>query len=314
MAAFDAWPVLILVPACLRLVWAEEVEKWLCGLLQPRHIHIIHSSDDMLPNTDDLGEMKVCIVSYTMTRLLFENLKRPWKVAIVDESHNLRNVRNASNASNASKTTSRTTKAVLELLRPVPRLLLLSGTPSPSSYLDVFTQANLLCPGLLGSYGTFAADYDEPSLSNAGYLEPGVCCRRPWQLNLLLTETLMVRRRKSEVLEELPAKRRRLLRLPLSNSSWKDLSEEEQKATTNAERVALLKLQAAGSWLREKLAEVLLSKEEGKGKGFGTKAKGKAVVFGHHLRVLDKVCHIAHGFHIIRIDSWAGRGCCLACH
>ena len=248
-----------------------------------------------------------------MTRLLFENLKRPWKVAIVDESHNLRNVRNASNASNASKTTSRTTKAVLELLRPVPRLLLLSGSPSPSSYLDVFTQANLLCPGLLGSYGTFAADYDEPSLSNAGYLEPGSCCRRPWQLNLLL-EQLMVRRRKSEVLEELPAKRRRLLRLPLSNSSWRDLSDDEQKATTNAERVALLKLQAAGSWLREKLAEVLLSKEEGKGKGFGTKAKGKAVVFGHHLRVLDKVCHIAHGFHIIRIDSWAGRGCCLACH
>ena len=192
----------MICPACLRLAWAEELETWLCGLLQPRHIHVIHSSNDMLPDSiSELPELRVCIVSYTMARLLFENLRaRSWKVAVVDESHSLRR--------SSSGKASIGTRAILQLLRPLPRLLLLSGTPSRSSYLDIFTQADLLSPGTFGdSWEDFLAHYDEPVLSRAGFLEPGRC-RRPWQLALLLTQAVMVRRRKCEVLEELPAKRR----------------------------------------------------------------------------------------------------------
>ena len=284
VAAYNLWPVLIICPACMRLVWAEEVETWLPALLQPRHVHIIHSSNDMLPpgSSESLGDTRVVIVSFAMARLLFQNLnQRQWKLAIVDESHCLRMINGKAGQA---------TQAVLELLKPVPRVLLLSGTPSRSNYLDIFTQANLLRPGLLGdSFQAFARDYDEPSLSFSGHLVPGRC-RRSWQLALLLKDALMVRRKKSEVLEDLPPKHRRLIRLALSAKLSRSLSETEASALTDFERCGLLKLVAAEKWLLEKLEACVA---EGR----------KTVVFGHHIRVLDRVSQMAANMEMIRIDG-----------
>ena len=67
----DKWPLLIVVPASLRLVWAEEVEKWLPGL-SPCDIHIIFDKTDRLRkphNTIPSSSEKfpqVVIVSYKM--------------------------------------------------------------------------------------------------------------------------------------------------------------------------------------------------------------------------------------------------------
>lgn len=41
----DEWPLLIVVPASLRLVWAEELEKWLPHL-RPTCIHVIEGKED----------------------------------------------------------------------------------------------------------------------------------------------------------------------------------------------------------------------------------------------------------------------------
>eukprot|EP00435_Cladocopium_sp_Y103_P072615 s107_g40.t2 len=285
VAAYNLWPVLIICPACMRLVWAEELETWLPALLQPRHVHIIHSSNDMLPpgsSPNSLGDTRVVIVSLAMARLLFQNLsQRQWRIAIVDESHCLRMINGKAGQA---------TQAVLELLKPVPRVLLLSGTPSRSNYLDIFTQANLLRPGLLGeSFHAFARDYDEPSLSFSGHLVPGRC-RRSWQLALLLRDAMMVRRKKSEVLEDLPPKHRRIIRLALSARLSRSLSEAEASALTDFERCGLLKLVAAEKWLLEKL-EVCVAEGQ------------KAVVFAHHIRVLDRVSQMAANIDMIRIDG-----------
>ena len=41
----DEWPALVVVPASLRLVWAEEVEKWLPHL-RPSCVHVIEGKED----------------------------------------------------------------------------------------------------------------------------------------------------------------------------------------------------------------------------------------------------------------------------
>lgn len=41
----DEWPLLIVVPASLRLVWAEELERWLPHL-RPASIHVIEGKGD----------------------------------------------------------------------------------------------------------------------------------------------------------------------------------------------------------------------------------------------------------------------------
>eukprot|EP00889_Picochlorum_renovo_P007858 jgi/Picre1/34888/NNA_002354.t1 len=43
----DKWPLLVIVPASLRAIWADEFEKWLPDL-SPRDIHLIFGKSDRL--------------------------------------------------------------------------------------------------------------------------------------------------------------------------------------------------------------------------------------------------------------------------
>lgn len=62
----DEWPLLIIVPASLRLVWAEELEKWLPHL-RPSSIHVIEGKSDRLQGVQ-LPD--ICITSYEMMQRL----------------------------------------------------------------------------------------------------------------------------------------------------------------------------------------------------------------------------------------------------
>ena len=62
----EEWPLLIIVPASLRLVWAEELEKWL-PRLRPSSIHVIEGKTDRLQGSN-LPD--VCITSYEMMQRL----------------------------------------------------------------------------------------------------------------------------------------------------------------------------------------------------------------------------------------------------
>jgi SNF2 family DNA or RNA helicase len=41
----DEWPLLVIVPASLRLVWAEEIERWLPHV-RPGDVTVIEGKDD----------------------------------------------------------------------------------------------------------------------------------------------------------------------------------------------------------------------------------------------------------------------------
>lgn len=85
-AHYRAWPILVVVPASMRLVWAGECERWL-PFLGPHDIHVIFGVSDK-PGRDT---PKVTITSYQMLhRLRSDMRKRPFGLMIVDESHTLR--------------------------------------------------------------------------------------------------------------------------------------------------------------------------------------------------------------------------------
>lgn len=50
----DEWPLLVIVPASLRLVWAEELEKWLPHL-RPSGIHVIEGKEDRVGQVRGAG-------------------------------------------------------------------------------------------------------------------------------------------------------------------------------------------------------------------------------------------------------------------
>lgn len=74
----------------------------------------------------------------------------------------------------------------------------------------------MLRPALLGTdKWTFGREYCSTVKVAQGWAAPVGAGSRDWELNLLLRAAVLVRRRKVEVLTELPPKRRRWLKLPL---------------------------------------------------------------------------------------------------
>ncbi|KAK9844937.1 hypothetical protein WJX74_008894 [Apatococcus lobatus] len=229
----EEWPLLIIAPASLRLVWAEELERWLPHL-RPSQIHVIENRTDRLDLSKQLPQ--VVITSYEMLQRLTCDACRigppmqntptcpgkqgcmaqfGWRVVIADESHTLRTSNRAPDA--------RHTEAVASVVKRATRAIFLSGTPSLSRPFDLFRQVDALRPGLLGtSREVFAQRYcarrlapvwqkgrrtDHRKWDNSGLA-------RATELHLLLKQEVMLRRLKVEVMAQLPPKRRQVVRLP----------------------------------------------------------------------------------------------------
>ncbi|KAI8543266.1 hypothetical protein RHMOL_Rhmol08G0203600 [Rhododendron molle] len=193
-------PVLVVCPAILRFSWAEELERWL-PFCSPSDFHLVFGRKS---NPAHLTRCpKVVVTSYTMLhRLRKSMLEREWAVLIVDESHHVRCTKKASEPGEI--------KAVLDVATKINRIVLLSGTPSLSR------------PGLLGKDKyEFARTYCSVKFFRG-------CQGRTYQdfskgvrleeLNVLLKQTVMIRRLKKHVLVQLPPKRRQIISLQLKRS------------------------------------------------------------------------------------------------
>jgi SWI/SNF-related matrix-associated actin-dependent regulator 1 of chromatin subfamily A len=119
---------------------------------------------------------------------LSRSLRRPWDLAIFDEAQALKNP------------TSQRSIAVLGprgLYRQAHRSLFLSGTPLENYPKEIWPLAAALCPAKFGDWWTFARRY----------------CGNHSELQQRLRTTFMIRRLKSDVLKELPPKRRQMVLL-----------------------------------------------------------------------------------------------------
>ncbi|KAK1435844.1 hypothetical protein QVD17_01615 [Tagetes erecta] len=206
-------PVLVVCPAILRYTWAEELEHWLPSCL-PSDIHLVFGH---VNNPENLARFpKVVVISYTMLHILKKSiLKQKWAVLIVDESHHVRCTKRKSSEAGE-------TQAVLDVASKINRIVLLSGTPSLSRPYDIFHQINILWPGLLGKDKlAFAKTYCSMSTVRTYQgivyqdFSKGV---RLEELNVLLKQTVMIRRLKDHVLMQLPPIRRQIINLVLKKS------------------------------------------------------------------------------------------------
>jgi SNF2 family DNA or RNA helicase len=233
----DGWPLLVVAPASLRLVWAEELEKWLPDL-PPGSIRVIFDKH----GRPDPGAAlpQVTITSYKMLEHLccracklsrewcdteapalrragqaagcraagscFASL--PWRMLVVDESHTLRTTAAAPDAQH--------TEALRSTAKRAQRAVFLSGTPSLSKPYDLWNQVAILRPGLLpADRAAFATAYCHRRL--LPFFTAGGLGGQRWdhsgltrgqELHVLLRQEVMIRRLKRDVLAQLPAKRR----------------------------------------------------------------------------------------------------------
>ncbi|KAE8731957.1 hypothetical protein F3Y22_tig00002338pilonHSYRG00223 [Hibiscus syriacus] len=317
--------ILVVCPAVLRYSWAEELERWLPFCL-PSDIHLVFGHRD---NPAYLSKCpRVVVISFTMLQHLRKTMfEHEWALLIVDESHHLRCSRKASESGEI--------QTVLDLAEKVRRIVLLSGTPSLSRPYDIFHQINILWPGLLGETKyKFAETYCDLNFAQTiqGFKDfsKGV---RLEELNVLLSQTVMIRRLKEHVLVQLPPKRRQLIRLHLKrsdiasakatvsfsnadafkNNASKDIATENLGGNRDAinncnagelsyQELGVAKLRGFREWFS---IHQLTSNPDGSEEFDLNSCSQKMIIFAHHHKVLDGIQDFIceKGISFVRIDG-----------
>lgn len=321
-------PILVVCPAILRYTWAEELEHWLPSCL-PSDIHLVFGHQN---NPANLARFpKVVVISYKMLHNLKRSIsEQKWAVLIVDESHHVRCTKRPSSESGE-------TQAVLDVSSKINRIVLLSGTPSLSRPFDIFHQINILWPGLLGKDKiAFAKTYCSMSSSRTSQgivyqdFSKGI---RLEELNVLLKQTVMIRRLKEHVLMQLPPIRRQIINLVLKKSDLdsaiaicsranddaftendvEDGPSDENKhddkkddAGRNSSKpsnqaIGIAKLSGFLEWL---LMHPIIAESDDE-KFESSQSSHKMIIFAHHHKVTDRIQEFLceKGIKFVRIDA-----------
>jgi hypothetical protein len=184
-----AYPAVVVCPASLKLNWLREIEAW---LPERKAIALTGRSKQEFSGAD------LIVLNYEIAGAHVEALGAlSPRALILDESHYVKNPAAVR------------TKAVLALsdeLGPDALRMALTGTPVVNRPAELAPQLRAL--DRLGEYGTMAS-------FRRGYATAG--SRR--RLHARLRSSCYLRRRKSDVLEQLPEKRRAVVTVPTSNAS-----------------------------------------------------------------------------------------------
>ena len=195
-------PAVIVPPAFLKINWEREAKKW----MDNPNVQVLSSRPDR--RTKPHGD--IIIVNYDV---LSDSKKIGWashlkdkldiKAVIIDEAHYCKNPK------------SKRTIAVQALTKGVPHVLALSGTPITSKPVEFFPILNMIHPGLFPNFFRYAYKFCDATRGRFGWDFSGTSNTE--ELHKLLTDNLMIRRKKEDVLKDLPPKRRVIVPLEIDN-------------------------------------------------------------------------------------------------
>lgn len=231
--------VLVICPATLRENWRRELTRW---LVRPLTIGI--ASTTAWPETD------VVILNYDIASKLRARLRaETWDLVVLDEAHYCKSPDAQRTAAVVGREARRATASKPAVAADPGvagrRRLALTGTPIVNRPSEAFPVLHWLDPVAWPRFWPYAMRYC--GAVNTGYGWDVTGASHLDELQEKLRSTLMVRRLKSEVLAELPAKRRQVIVLPTNGA----------KAVVQAEARAWAEREAA---IAEARAAVELAK------------------------------------------------------
>lgn len=227
LEADGAFPAIVVCPASMKLTWQREAEHW----LPHRSVAVITGRVAVPPRGD------ITILNYEIVAAHRESLARMRpRALVIDESHYCKNPH------------AKRTQAVRTLAGAVPQdglRLALSGTPVLNHVDELIAQLRVI--GRLKDFGTGA--------SFARQFRGQVSEER---LHWHLRRHCFVRRRKSEVLPQLPPKRQVVVPMALTNNAEYRLAERDVIAWLRAQPLDLSTLNAriAATLRAERLAQL----------------------------------------------------------
>jgi hypothetical protein len=289
LEADEAFPAIVICPASMKLTWLREAEHWLP-----------HRSRQVLSGRSEgsIEPADITILNYEIVQARLAALVASGPRALVaDESHYCKNPQ------------AKRTKAVRRLADAVPRdglRLALTGTPVMNHADELIAQLRVI--GRLGEFGSGASF----SRQFEGELSEE---RLHWHLR----RRCFVRRLKSEVLPQLPAKRQVVVPVSLNNEEEYRLAEDDVIEWLKTQPIDLKVLDAkiAATLRAERLAQLTtLQRLAARGKLAAALnwihaflASGEAlVVFARHREVQQGVLErFPDALHLFGDDSMTAR-------
>ncbi len=284
--------VLVAAPASMKLVWRREAAKWLCDPL-PAYV-IDGRSDRWQPDPAP----SLVIVNYDLLADYHGQLREyPWDLAICDEAHALKNEKalRTREVIGAGRGTARR--------EPIParRWLWLTGTPLLSRPSELWTSLRTLAPDSFPSWAGYMRRYADAHQTMFGMDTSGRSNLS--ELSTVLHSTVMCRRLKADVLDDLPPKQRQVVELRSGARLRAAVREESRTLSELADLGA--SPQVAFDEIARVRAETAAAKAEAVCAHLDTLLAGgatKLVVFAHHLAVLDTISE-RFGDRAVRVDG-----------
>ncbi|CAG9328542.1 unnamed protein product [Blepharisma stoltei] len=269
----DEWPVLVICPASVKLNWRDEFLKWVPNLT-PKDFNVIQNSKNCKSNA------KIWIISYTLaTNIESLLVEKSFNVIIADESHYLKNF-------NAKRT-----KFLVPFIQKAKRAILLSGTPVLSRPAELFTQLSCIRPDIFPSFRAFAERYCDPKIIFKRMDYSGASHMR--ELHVLISNTIMIRRLKSDVLSQLPEKIRQKVEIPVVHEHCQKIKKSFYDMKKKAKEPSELGEEKTEGDLFLTKAYNLTARAKMKGVceyvSYLIQSECKFIIFGHHMEMLDAI-------------------------
>mmetsp|Transcript_13972 Transcript_13972/g.33857 ORF Transcript_13972/g.33857 Transcript_13972/m.33857 type:complete len:841 (+) Transcript_13972:68-2590(+) len=270
----DDWPVIVVVPPSLRLMWKDQLLQWTSrAFLGEDEVQVVSTGRDRV-----LPSSRFVIISYNLLALHKKFRRRhdgqPYKCVVADECHFVKNP-----GSDRSV-------ALTPMLQAARRVVLLSGTAALNSASELWPQLVALVSSnaAIPDQSVFNKRYFctwEKKFGKLVFSQP----RHEAELHAVMRECGMIRRLKIDVQSEMPAKIRQAIAMEVADvrkaqeaqkmsAACDDLprGDDRSKALQRAySTVADVKLNACCSFVAEQL-------------DMGTH---KMLVFAHHRKMLD---------------------------
>ena len=274
-----ARPVLVVTQASIKRNWYREIEKW----MPESTIQILDQGKDKLD-----PEASVVIVNYDLIwreNIEKQLLSRNFKVIIFDEVTYLK------------ERTAKRTKSAKKISRKAKFTIGLSGTPILNRPIEFYTFLNIISPKQFPSQFKFGMRYCNGYHNGFGYTFKGAS--RTDELRQII-QPLMIRRRKNEVLTELPDKVRRDIFVDMPGDYYQDYMSAERDLvyslrSLNEKDTVSEEFEENNMWVLSKLnylrhlvglAKAEISEETIQN---FVDAGEKLVVFCHHHDVIDNI-------------------------
>jgi len=273
-------PALIVCPAHLKLNWEQEIKIW--GI-KNADLTILSGKK---PKAAQLKK-SIIIINYDILSAWKKTLSdHQFEVLIADECHYFRT------------TKAQRTKAIKAIAKPIPHRILLSGTPAENRPSELYNAFQMISPNLFPSFWKYAHRYCGARHNGFGWDFTGAS--NTAELNGIITNTIMIRRLKSEVMKELPEKMYSFLPLEIDNrqeydevfNHFEEEAKSDSKTAVMLQAVEALKQTAVEGKLKTAISWIENFLDSGE----------KLVVFCHHKFVVEALM-TAFETRVIKIDG-----------